>query len=372
MICMAAVGVATGMTWPLLSLRLDQMGCDSGSIGLSACVQSAAALAVSPIVPELLTRCGTLRVVGACLVVIITCLLSFPALPGFDHWLGIRAVFGAAVSMVSIATPIWITAVARRDNTGATIGFFGLLWSAGFAMGPCIIWMMGSDGWRPFAAAAGIVTIAALPSWTLRCDVPVVIPATATHWNSVLRGLTTPALTAALMLGILDAANDCFLPLYGLRNGLDESSAVSMLVTLQIGVTAAQLPIGWLADRLSCERLMSVLAGGGMLALCFLPSTAQYSRWRVADIGLLGFSIGGIWTTSVVLLAEQFNGCERAIGNMARAFLYGLGGILFLPLVGFGFDQLGADVLPASGAAAFLLLGLSCSRTRISRRKARI
>jgi hypothetical protein len=57
---------------------------------------------------------------------------------------------------------------------------------------------------------------------------------------------------------------------------------------------------------------------------------------------------------------------------MARAFLYGLGGILFLPLVGFGFDQLGADVLPASGAAAFLLLGLSCSRTRISRRKARI
>jgi MFS family permease len=173
------------------------------------------------------------------------------------------------------------------------------------------------------------------------------------------------------MLGILDAANDSFLPLYGLRNGLDEGSAVSMLVTLQIGVTAAQLPIGCLADRMSNARLMLVLAGSGMLALCFLALTARYPLWRVADVGLLGFSIGGIWTTSVVLLAEQFDECERAIGNMARAFLYGLGGIVFLPLVGFGIDQFGAEVLPVSGAAAFLLLGVSCSRARFSRRKAR-
>jgi MFS family permease len=372
MICMSAVGVATGMTWPLLSLRLDQMGFDSGSIGLSASVQSAAALVVSPFVPELLCRCGTIRLVGTSLLVIIICLLSFPAFPSFDDWLGIRAAFGAGVSVASIATPIWITGLTPGNNKGTTIGMFGLLWSAGFAIGPCIIWWTRSVGWLPFVASAGILTVAGLPLRTLRGDVPVVIPADATHWVSVLRSFTTPALTAGLMLGILDAANDSFLPLYGLRNGLDEGSAVSMLVTLQIGVTAAQLPIGWLADRMSHARLMMVLAGSGTLALCFLALTAQYPLWRVADVGLLGLSIGGIWTTSLVLLAEQFNECERAIGNTARAFLYGLGGIVFLPLVGFGIDEYGADVLPVSGAAAFLLLGLSCSRAQLSRRKARI
>jgi MFS family permease len=370
MICMSAVGVATGMTWPLLSLRLDQMGFDSGSVGLSASVQAAAALVVSPFVPELLCRYGTIRLVGTSLLVIVICLLSFAAFPSFDGWLGIRAAFGAAVSMVSIATPIWITGLTR-GNKGATIGMFGLLWSAGFAMGPCIIWATQGVGWLPFVASAGIVTVTALPLWKLRGDAPLVIPSTPTHWISVLRSFATPALTAGLMLGILDAANDSFLPLYGLRNGLDEGSAVSMLVTLQIGVTAAQLPIGCLADRMSNARLMLVLAGSGMLALCFLALTARYPLWRVADVGLLGFSIGGIWTTSVVLLAEQFDECERAIGNMARAFLYGLGGIVFLPLVGFGIDQFGAEVLPVSGAAAFLLLGLSCSRARFSRRKAR-
>lgn len=372
MICTSAVGVATGMTWPLLSLRLDQMGFDSGSIGLSASVQSAAALVVSPLVPELLSRCGTIRLVGTSMLGIIICLLSFPAFPSFDDWLVIRAAFGAGVSVVSIATPIWITGLTRGDNKGATIGMFGLLWSAGFALGPTIIWSTRSVGGLPFVASAGIVTVAALPLWTLRGDAPVVIQATATHWSSVLRSSTTPALTAALMLGILDAANDSFLPLYGLRNGLDERSAVSMLVTLQIGVTAAQLPIGWLADRVRNTRLMLVLAGSGTLALSILAFTAQYPRCRLADLGLLGFSIGGIWTTSVVLLAEQFNECERALGNMARAFLYGLGGILFLPLVGFGIDEFGADVLPVSGAAAFLLLGLSCSRAEVSRRKARV
>jgi MFS family permease len=369
---MGAVGVATGMTWPLASLRLDQLGCDSGSIGLSACVQSAAAFVVSPFVPELLCRCGTVRVVGTSMLIIIICLLLFPALPSFDDWLAIRAAFGAGVSAVSIATPIWVTGLTRDDNKGTTIGMFGLLWSVGFALGPSIIWSTRSTGWVPFVASAAIVTVAALPLWTLRGDAPVVIPATGTHWISVLRSAATPALTAALMLGILDAANDSFLPLYGLRNGLDERSAVSMLVILQIGVTVAQLPIGCLADRLSSARLMLILAASGALALCFLAFTAQYPRWRVADVGLLGFSIGGIWTTSVVLAAEQFNGCERAVGNMARAFLYGLGGILFLPLVGFGIDEFGADLLPASGATAFLLLGLSCARAQMSRRKARM
>jgi MFS family permease len=369
---MAAVGVATGMTWPLLSLRLDHMGFDSGSIGLSASVQSAAALVVSPLVPELLCRCGTIRVVGTSLFVIVVCLLSFPVFPSFDDWLGIRAAFGAGVSVISIATPIWITGLTRDDNKGTTIGMFGLLWSVGFALGPSIIWATRGVGSLSFVAAAAIVAVAALPLWTLRGDAPVVIAATATHWISVLRCSATPALTAALMLGILDAANDSFLPLYGLRNGLDERSAVSMLVILQVGVTAAQLPIGCLTDRLSSARLMLVLAASGALALYFLAPTARYPRWRVADVGLLGFSIGGIWTTSVVLAAEQFNGCERAIGNMARAFLYGLGGILFLPLLGCGIDEFGADVLPASGAAAFLLLGLSCSRARMSRRKARM
>jgi MFS family permease len=371
MVCMSAVGAATGMTWPLLSLRLDQMGFDSGSIGLSASVQSAAALVVSPFVPELLCRCGTIRLVGASLLVIIICLLSFAAFSSFGDWLGIRAAFGAAVSVVSISTPIWITGLTR-GNKGATIGLFGLLWSAGFATGPCIIWATQSVGWLPFVASAGILTAAALPLLVLRGDAPRVIPSTPTHWVSVLRSFTTPALTAGLMLGILDAANDSFLPLYGLRNGLDEGSAVSMLVTLQMGVTAAQLPIGWLSDRMSNARLMLVLAGSGTLALCVLALTARYPLWRLADVGLLGFSIGGIWTTSIVLLAEQFNEFERAIGNMARAFLYGLGGIVFLPLVGFGIDEYGADVLPLSGAAAFLLLGLSCSRAQLSRRKARI
>jgi MFS family permease len=303
---------------------------------------------------------------------IIICLLLFPAFPSFDDWLAIRVAFGAGVSLVSIATPIWITGLTRGNNKGTTIGMFGLLWSAGFAIGPCIIWSTRGVGWLSFVASAGIVACAALPLWTLRCDAPVVIPATTTHWSSVLRSSTTPALAAALILGILDAGNDSFLPLYGLRNGLDERSAVSMLVTLQIGVTAAQLPIGWLADRTRNARLMLALAGSGTLALSFLAFTAHYPRWRFADLGLLGFSIGGIWTTSLVLLTEQFNECERAVGNMARAFLYGLGGILFLPLVGFGIDRFGTDVLPVSAAAAFLLLGLSCSRAMLSRRTAKI
>jgi MFS family permease len=362
MVCTSAVGVATGMIWPLLSLRLDQMGFDSGSIGLSASVQSAAGLAVAPVVPDLLCRCGMTRLVAAGLLGIVVCLLLFPAFPSFDGWLGLRAAFGAGVSIVSIATPVWITALARDGNKGTIIGVFGLLWSAGFATGPCIIGAAPSAGWLPFVESAGVVTIAALPLVMWQFDAPVTIPCSATHWGPVARNITTPALVAALMLGVLDSANDSFLPLYGLRNGLDERSAVLMLVTVQIGTMAAQLPIGWLADRVSNARLMLSLAGVGTLALGFVGLAARDTLWRLADLGVLGFAIGGIWTTSIVLLAEQFDERERAVGNMARVLLYGLGGMLFLPLVGSAIDKFSADALPVAGAAAFFLLGISCSR----------
>jgi len=364
MICTSSVGVATGMMWPLLSLRLDQMGFDSGSIGLSASVQSAAGLAVAPAVPELLCHCGITRLVVSGLLAMIVCLLLFPAFPSFDGWLGLRAAFGAGVSIVSIATPVWITALARDGSKGTTIGVFGLLWSAGFATGPLIIASTPSAEWLPFLESAGIVTIGTLPLVMWQFDAPVMIPCSAMRWSSAARNITTPALTAALMLGVLDSANDSFLPLYGLRDGLDERSAVSMLVTVQIGTMVAQLPIGWLADRMRSARLMLSLAGIGTLALGFLGLAARHPLWRIGDLGVLGFAIGGIWTTSIVLLAEQFGERERAVGNMARVFLYGLGGMLFLPLVGSGIDEFGADALPVSSAAAFLLLGIACSRAR--------
>jgi hypothetical protein len=36
--------------------------------------------------------------------------------------------------------------------------------------------------------------------------------------------------------------------------------------------------------------------------------------------------------------------------------------MLFLPLVGSAIDKFSADALPVAGAAAFFLLGISCSR----------
>ena len=368
MICTSSVGVATGMMWPLLSLRLDQMGFGSGSIGLSASVQSAATLAILPFAPALLSRWGIIRLLAASMFGIVTCLLLFPAFPGFGAWLGIRVAFGAAVSIVSIAAPLWIAAVARSSNRGRAIGAFGLLWSAGFTAGPSILWATRDFRWLPFTAAAAIVSAAALSLAVVRGAVPVAVKGGAAQWSSVLRSVPRPALTAALVLGLLDAATDSFLPLYGLRKGLDEGHAVSMLIILQTGVTAAQLPVGWLVDRTESTQLMFLLAGGALIAAIFLPFGASESRWLFADLALLGFAIGGVWTTSVMLLAEQFSECERAIANTMRTFLYGLGGILFSPLVGLGIDVFGANVLPVSAAGALFLLGVSCSRVRVPHR----
>lgn len=369
MICTSSVGLATGMTGPFLALRLDQMGFDGGSIGLNSSVQTAAALAVSPLLPALLCRWGVARLLGFALLAIVICLMLFPSFPGFASWAAIRAVFGASVAVVSVAAPTWVTGMAPRLIRGRTVGFFGLLWSAGFALGPSLIWLSGRDAWRPFQWCAALVAAALLSLSKARGGAPVVLRAAAAQWGSVLRRLVTPALAAGLVLGLLDAANDSFLPLYGIRNGLDEHYAVSMLVVLQTGATLAQLPVGWIADRINRTRLMWMLTLIALIGVMMLPWAVHQARCLFADILFLGFGIGGIWTTSIVLLAEEFTDAERAVVTMARAFLYGLGGIVLLPLLGFGIDAFGARIFPTCVLSALLVLGFSCWRAMRLRRR---
>src|SRR5262249_61043123 len=52
-------------------------------------------------------------------------------------------------------------------------------------------------------------------------------------------------LLAVFLLAVFDSVNDSFLPLYGLRSGLAEPAAVTVLTIVLAGITSGQIPIGW-------------------------------------------------------------------------------------------------------------------------------
>jgi MFS family permease len=335
--CISIVGLMTGLVWPLLSLRLDAQGVDSRLIGFNSAIHALAIVVGSLLAPRLVGRLGLVNSLYACIAAAIGTLLLLPLLPNVYAWFPIRFVLGAATSTIFIAGETWIIHVAPRETRGRIIGIFGFVWSACFAAGPLVIGITGIGGWTPFLVAAAIVLLAALPLPLAQGGAPSLEPAGRIYVLRLFRA--GPAtLLAVVLLAVFDSVNDSFLPLYGLRSGLDERAAVTVLTIVLGGATLVQIPIGWLADRVDRRRLLIAIPIVAILMVMAFPF-AIASAWLLWPTALLyGCTIGSLWAVSLILVGERYRGPDVAAANMARGVLYGLGAFAGPLVTGFAFE----------------------------------
>ncbi len=324
-ICITSVvGTAMGLTWPLLALVLERQGVDDALIGLSTSSQTLAILVASPFAPAIIARLGMVRALCACTAVIVAALLLLPLHTDVYAWMPIRFALGAGAAILFIAGETWVNAVTPDAMRGRIIGVFGFLWAAGFGIGPLIIRATGIEGWPPFLAGIGLILLATVPLPFASDLAPTIGRHRSASIPRFLR-IAPAALLATALLGVIDSVNDSFLPLYGLRNGLDEDTAVTVLAVVLAGMTAAQIPVGWLADRFDRRRLLRALVMGVLCLAIVLPLVMGDSIlvWPVA--ALWGGAAGGIWAVSLVLIGERFRDADLAAANAARGVLYGIG-----------------------------------------------
>jgi MFS family permease len=350
--CTAIAGMAMGITWPLLALVLDRQGVSESLIGLSSASQSLAVFVAAPLAPRLLQRVGLSGCVLAGIGSVVLMMVLLPTFPNVLAWFPIRFLLGMGATTLFIATQTWVNAIAAEDSRGRTMGLFGLLWSAGFAAGPLVIRATGIEGWPPFLASIALVAMAAAPLLGARGLVPEMPAQPAPRLGGYFLRLPA-AIHAALLLGAVDYILDAFLPIYGLHAGMSEAHAVTLLSVLLAGVTLAQLPAGWLADRMDRQRLLFLMALAAALLSFAVPLTAA-SLWSAyLVVAALGAALGAIWTVSVVLLGAHYRGVALAGAYAATGMLHGIG-------------MVAGPVLAGSAAAAWspaiipLAVGLCC------------
>jgi len=327
--CISIVGLMTGLVWPLLALRLDAQGVASRLIGLNSSVHAVA--------PRLVGRLGLVNTLYACIAAAVAALLLLPLFPNVYAWFPIRFALGAATSTIFVAGETWIIHVAPPERRGRIVGIFGFVWAACFAAGPLVIGLTGIAGWTPFVVAVGIALLGALPLPLAQGGAISLAPVGRIDIRRLIRA--GPAtLLAVFLLAVFDSVNDSFLPLYGLRSGLGEPAAVTVLTVVLAGTTVVQVPIGWLADHVDRRRLLIAIPMGSVLMLALLPF-AIASPWLLWPVALLyGCTIGSLWAVSLILVGERYRGADVAAANMARGVLYGLGAFAGPALAGFAFE----------------------------------
>ena len=366
-----AVGVfclTAGLSSPLLALILEDMGASSGLIGLNAAMGPIGIILSAPFVPRLAQKFGAWFICVTSLCSSAVLLLMLAVFRDVMIWFPIRFFLGVAISAIFIISETWINQLAMPRIRGRIIGIYNTVAAAGFALGPLTLAVIGSQGWPPFLVGITGILIA-LPVFVLARDhLPGFDGREDASVFSFL-SLAPMLLLAVAFAALFDQVALSFLPIYGLRHGLTEATSSLALTVMIIGNVVLQIPIGWLADRISRRFLMSIMAIATMIGSLLLSLLIGESMLLWPMLFVWGAIAFGIYTIALVELGDRFSGALLLAGSGAFGMMWGIGGIFGPPVAGAAMDLIGPEGLPIILGLASGVLGVAAGFMPLSRVK---
>ena len=352
-VALAVASFGHGLTMPLLSLVLDHQGVDETLIGLNAGTYFIAVFAVAPLATRLLRARGPAVLMLVSILATVVLLALLRAFPDVWLWFPLRFALGMAASFLWIAGEAWVNHSATETHRGRIIAIFGIVVSGGFALGPLILSMTGTEGWAPFLVTIALLLVAAA------------MLAGALGSSPKLRGKTEPLARYVLLAPVamfgyfVFAAGDAmlltFLPIYAAGLGVGEVDAIRLLTVLAVGSMAMQYPVGWLADRVSNYAIAAALAVMLLAGSAALPWALPLPAISIVFMFFYGGALGALYTISLVLLGRQFKGADLSAASAMLAVMFCIGSFIWPSAGGAALDRFGGDAMPVSLIVAYAL-----------------
>jgi len=343
---LASVTISLGV--PLLSIVLHGHGVDSFTIGLNTTAGALGSLAAAPLAEPIARRLGAVAAMQLALLLAAAVLLLFPLAVDVRLWALWRILLGAAGATLFIVSEAAINALAPAERRGRILALYATSFSLGYAAGPLLLALTGSEGFLPFLVAAGFLLIAAAPL-RLVAGVDRVLAEPERRGRgpgpiALVRRAALPFL-GVLVYAVLETSFFALLPVYLLAIGRPESLAALLLSIWIAGNILLQLPIGWLVDRIGGERSLALCALVSATSLLLLDPAVRIG-WAVWPLLLFGGGVmGAFYTVSLVILGQRFAASDLVRANAAFVVAFQIGLLIGPATVG--------GVMRAFGAEAF-------------------
>ncbi|WP_458128797.1 MFS transporter [Pseudomonas sp. Z2-11] len=353
-----SVGLALGVSMPLVSLRLEGWGYGSFAIGVMAAMPAVGVLVGAKVSSRLAAHFGTAALVRLCLWGGAVSIGLLALLPSYPVWLLLRLLIGVVLTLVFILGESWINQLVIEQWRGRLVALYGASYALSQLSGPLLLGALGTDHDYGFWVGVGLLLIAPLLLLG-RSGAPASEAGSVTFGDlwEFCRGL--PAIGWAVSLfAAFEAMILTLLPVYCLRQGFSADIALAMVSTVVVGDALLQLPIGALADRLSRRSLFTGCAVALMLSSLAVPLLIDtlliWPLWV-----LFGASAGGLFTLSLILIGERYRDDALVRANAHVAQLWGIGCLVGPLVAGAGSQWVSGHALPlfmAAGAFGLVIL----------------
>ncbi|MEP9319024.1 MFS transporter [Pseudomonas sp. LABIM340] len=353
-----SIGLALGLTMPLVSLRLEGWGYGNFAIGVMASTPAVGVLLGAMIAGRLAARVGTPRLMRLCLLSGAFSVGLLALLQSYPIWLFLRLLIGVQLTVVFILGESWINQLAIEKWRGRLVALYGTGYALSQLSGPVLLTFIGTADNRGFWFSVCLLVGGSLLLLG-RTGAPRVDPNSANGRGLFAFCGQLPAIAWAVVLFAgFEAMILTLLPVYGIQQGFTQAVALAMVSTVVVGDALLQLPIGWLADRISRQTLFK---GCGIVlflsSLAMPPLLHHIAIWPV--LVLFGASAGGLFTLSLILIGERYRDDALVRANAHIAQLWGIGCLIGPLATGAASQWISGHALPlvmALGAVGFVIL----------------
>lgn len=352
------VGLALGVTLPLVSLRLESWGYGPFAIGVMAGMPAIGVLLGARLTGRLAGWLGTPRTLRWCLLASAASVGMLALLPSYPLWLLLRLLIGVSLTVVFVLGESWINQLVEERLRGRLVALYGTGFALSQLSGPLLLTLIGSEDDLGFWLSAGLL-VAGCSVLFGHSGAPRVDAHSAAGRGLLGFCRKLPAIAWAVVLfAAFEAMVLTLLPVYLLREGFDQKSALLMASVVVVGDALLQLPIGLLADRVPRELLFRSCGVVLLLSSLAIPPLLHTPLiWPL--LVLFGASAGGLYTLSLILVGQFYRDDALVRANAHIALLWGVGCLLGPLSTGAASQWLSGHALPmlmAAGAALFVYL----------------
>ena len=358
--------VAGGINALVLPLRGAEEGFSDLALGLLGAGWAIGYVLGCLLVPVLVARVGHIRPFGvmattASLSILLSLLLIDPI-----AWTVLRALAGFAFAGAAMIIESWLSEASSPHSRGKVYGVYAMVNLSALTTGQLLLTIEAPTIFFFFVLAAVFYNLALIPTALSSSAAPK--PLTKTRLNLRLLWNNSPvAVVAVFLVGFSNGSFATLAAVYGRQIGLD-TSAIALFVSMPILAGAlAQIPVGYLSDRIDRRFVLIGVAVAALLAeLLFILFSTTTPAVAIAIAAVVG---GGIYSLYPVIIAHANDYAApddyvRTSGGLL--LLFGFGSI-FGPLVaGLVMSRIGPSGLFVTMLASHLaLIGFALLRIRL-------
>ncbi|MEL6997404.1 MAG: MFS transporter [Pseudomonadota bacterium] len=259
----------SGSLGPLDALSGAAYGWSNAEIGMLGSAHFAGFFIGCWAMPRMIGQVGHSRAFAAAAAVGATGVILHPVLIGPEYWAGLRVLSGISIAGCYTVVESWMQAKIDKSSRGRVFSVYRFIDLVGSIGAQGLIALLEPAAYASYNIIAIFCVLCLMPL-ALTTQVPPVVDHPPRLMPRKAWRVSPLACFAIMIAGATGASFRMVGPLFAVEIGLEASGIAAFLGAAVVGAAAAQIPVGFLADKLDRRWVLNGLSVVAIVTCSFV------------------------------------------------------------------------------------------------------